>query len=444
MARLVPPLTLAWIVATFAAGISLERLWDVELGTPLPPVLFNVAEEVSLGWALLAVVVLVGGVAAAPALLRLRPWAFAGAVTAVALAVRLAVNATRSGPEGWNDPFDESFEAKNEYPQALPALEDGVRFFLDRFDELVPALPPHPAGHPPGLLLVLHWLGIDSPNGVTALLIAAGILAVPLTYAVARRILDEERARMATLLSAFASGTTLYGVTSGDALFATLGTAAAALLLTSPRVAATAGAAVVAIGAFFSYALPATAVWALLTRAGPGARHLNIAVPDTFTLRGQARSREGVRHVVGIAVACGAAVAGFYGVLYVVAGFELPEVLASTEDVYRAGVAGDRPYAFWVFGSPAAFLAFMGLPITWYLARAVAERHVAALALVAVLVVSAVGGFTKAETERIWLMYVPLACVAAATVLPRAKLPLVLGLLALQSLAVELIFGTVW
>ena len=29
-------------------------------------------------------------------------------------------------------------------------------------------------------------------------------------------------------------------------------------------------------------------------------------------------------------------------------------------------------------------------------------------------------------------------------VLPRARLPLVLGLLAAQSLAVELIFGTVW
>ena len=420
VARLVPPLTLAWIAATFVVGISLERVWGLELGTPLPPALFDFAGDVG-PWVLLAVAVLVGGVAAVPALLRLRPWAFAGAVTVMALAVRLAVGAARSGPEGWNDAFDESFEAKNEYPQALPALDNGARFFLDRFAELVPALPVHAAGHPPGLLLVLHWLGIDSPDGVSALLIATGVLAVPLTYAVARRILDEDRARMATLLSAFASGTTLYGVTSGDALFTTLGAAGAALLLASPRVAATAGAAVVAVGAFFSYALPATAVWALLVRL-----------------------RKGARETLAIAVACGVALVALYAALYAIAGFELPEVIASTEEIYRTGVASERPYAFWLFGSPAAFLAFTGLPIAWYLARAAAERHVAALALVAVLVVSSVGGFTKAETERIWLMYVPLACVAAAAVVPRAKLPLVLGLLAAQSLAIELIFGTVW
>jgi hypothetical protein len=39
---------------------------------------------------------------------------------------------------------------------------------------------------------------------------------------------------------------------------------------------------------------------------------------------------------------------------------------------------------------------------------------------------------------------VPLACVAAAAVLPPKRVPLVLGLLAAQTLAVELLFGTVW
>ena len=38
----------------------------------------------------------------------------------------------------------------------------------------------------------------------------------------------------------------------------------------------------------------------------------------------------------------------------------------------------------------------------------------AAVALAVVVVVAAVAGFTKAETERIWLFLVPLACVAAA------------------------------
>ncbi len=421
--RLVPPLVLLFVAATFAVGIGLERIGDEELGTPLPPWLFDVHRDVS-AWAVLAVLVLVGAVALAPRLLSLRsPWAFALATTAIATAIRLAVGAARAGPEGWNDAFDESFEAKNEYPQALPALDDGVRFFLDRFAELVPALPVHAAGHPPGLLLVLHWLGIDSPDGVSALLIAAGVLAVPLTYALARRLLDEDRARVATLLSAFASATTLYGVTSGDAAFATIGVAAAALLLGSRAIAMTLGAATVAIGALFSYALPATAAWAVLMRAAAKPR---------------------LRDAAPVAAACAIALIALFALLYAATGFELPSVIAATEDAYREGVASQRPYAFWLFGSPAAFLAFLGLPITWYFARAAAERDVAALALVAIIVISAVGGFTKAETERIWLMYVPLACVAAAAVLPGRRLTLALALCAAQSLAVELIFGTVW
>ncbi|HEX2087575.1 MAG TPA: hypothetical protein VHF89_17960, partial [Solirubrobacteraceae bacterium] len=61
-----------------------------------------------------------------------------------------------------------------------------------------------------------------------------------------------------------------------------------------------------------------------------------------------------------------------------------------------------------------------------------------------VVVASALGGFTKAETERIWLFLVPLVCLAAAAVLPRARLVAVLAALLAQALAVELLFGTVW
>jgi methylthioxylose transferase len=60
-----------------------------------------------------------------------------------------------------------------------------------------------------------------------------------------------------------------------------------------------------------------------------------------------------------------------------------------------------------------------------------------------VVAVSAAGGFTKAETERIWLPFVPLACVAAAA-LPIRRIRSVLVALGLQALAVELLFNTVW
>ena len=53
-------------------------------------------------------------------------------------------------------------------------------------------------------------------------------------------------------------------------------------------------------------------------------------------------------------------------------------------------------------------------------------------------------GYTKAETERIWLFMVPLACLSAAQSQSAGRLRLVLVLLGLQALAVELLFNTIW
>ena len=57
---------------------------------------------------------------------------------------------------------------------------------------------------------------------------------------------------------------------------------------------------------------------------------------------------------------------------------------------------------------------------------------------------AAVAGFTKAEVERIWLVFAPLACLAAAAALQERHLRPVLGLLGAQALAWELLWNTVW
>ena len=403
-----------FVAATFAAGLVLDARGE-RLGTPRPPLAFDVDVHASLGWVVLAALLVALAIGLVPRLAALPPARFAAALFGLALVVRLAVGAMRFGPEGWDDPFNESFEAKNEYLPALPGLDAvGVRFFLDHFDELVPALPVHAAGHPPGLLLVLHWLGLDTPAAATTLVVAAGALAVPATYLLGRSVLDEERARVAGVLSAFACATTLYGVTSADALYAALGTGVAVLLVRAPA----AGAAALAVASFFSYAVLAVGAWAALIAP--------------------------LRRALQLAVLCAAALVAFYAALWALTGFALWDVVPATEEVYRDSVARLRPYWFWLFGSPAAFLAFLGLPITWYAARALGERHPAAVALAVVILISAVGGFTKAETERIWLMYVPLACVAAAAALSPRRLPLALALLSMQALAIEVLFGTVW
>jgi hypothetical protein len=61
-----------------------------------------------------------------------------------------------------------------------------------------------------------------------------------------------------------------------------------------------------------------------------------------------------------------------------------------------------------------------------------------------VIAVAAGGGFTKAETERIWLFLVPLVCVAAGPELARSRLQIVLAALAAQALIVSILAGTVW
>jgi len=53
-------------------------------------------------------------------------------------------------------------------------------------------------------------------------------------------------------------------------------------------------------------------------------------------------------------------------------------------------------------------------------------------------------GYTKAETERIWIFLVPMACLAAARALPERHLRPVLVVMVAQALAIEVLFHTMW
>ena len=410
------------IAATIAYGLTTgpERL-----GTPLPPFLYDWDPGIG-ALAPAAVAVLVLGVVLGPRLRApaLSPLAFAAATLALALVLRLGVAVARDGVLGWYGAYAEpSFEAANEYLPALPALDFGLRLFLDTFAEIGTALPVHAIGHPPGLLATMHLLGIDSAQGMAALTIGAGALSVPLAYVLARRLLDEARARTATLLYAFAPSAVLHGATSADALYATLALlAAVALVSARRRIALTLGPASLALPSFFSYASLAVGAFATLVLA----------------------RRDGLRRALVLAGTSAAGLVLAYSLLHLVSGFDPLGTLASTATVYGEGIASRRPYAFWLFGSPVAFLVAAGLPLAWLGLRALGARDTVAVALFAVVAISALLGFSKAETERIYLFLVPLLCLAAATVLPERRLPAVLGALAIQALAMELALLTVW
>jgi len=422
--RLLPRVAGVVAVATVAGGLAIKAS-GTDLGTPLPPFVSTWAPDVD-PQALLAAAVLATAVFAGPSLVRrpASPAGFAALAAAVSLAAGLALSSSRAGTIGWYAVFDQRFswEAPNEYLVSLPALQYGPQFFLDHFAELAPSLSVHPAGHPPGFLLLLDAFRITTPPATGALCIGASGALAPLTYAIGRGQLGEARARVAALLVALSPDVLIFGITSADAVFAAAGTAALWGLLANPRAARLAGAAGVAVASLLSWALLALIPLAAVVRLRNGS----------------------LRAAVTLVAWCALVLIAFYAVLYTATGYDPIGTYQANEHVYRAGIAAIRPYEFWVFGSPVAFGVALGLPIAYYALRAIAAGQPIALALAVVVGVSSLLGFTKAETERIWLFLVPIAALAAASVLPPHRLRLALMLLALQALVVELLFYNVW
>lgn len=428
-ARALPFTVMAAVALVVAVGLTLTavlepRAFGSWLGAPLPP-LFAFWSPTFGAWSVAAVAAVAAAVLAAPRLAsgRLGALVFAGAAFVLGLGLRLASSAARDGPAAWAAPFGDEPRAGTEYLPALPGIEGlGAVAYLDRFAAIMPTLPVHASAHPPGTIVLLHLLGIDTATAMAALTIVVGALAVPLTYALGRTVLGERHARVAALLLAFCPAALLYGATSVDAMFATLALVAAVPLASRARLARPLGAAALALASLFSWALLAIGAWATLL----------------------AWLRWGLGPAVRVALWSGAAVVAANALLYATIGYDPIAALDTAGHLYGIGVSGVRPYWYWVLGSPAAFAIAIGLPLTWLVARAAALRHSPALALVALVATAALLGFSKAETERIWLFMAPLACIAAAPLLGENRLRLVIALLAAQALATELLFYTLW
>src|SRR5215207_551952 len=108
--RAVPVAAFAGLAATVAAGLWLARHDGRELGVPFPPFVGRWDPAIT-AWALAAAALVGLAVWAAPRLLAVRPAAFAAAVFALTLALRLALAASSRGAGEWSRVFDPaSFE----------------------------------------------------------------------------------------------------------------------------------------------------------------------------------------------------------------------------------------------------------------------------------------------------------------------------------------------
>jgi methylthioxylose transferase len=415
--KIVAPLGMAAMAATVVIGLSLD--WSgIQLGVPHPPFIGAYGPQANI-LELVTIPCFVAAVALVPYLLRLKPALFAAGLYTTTLILRVTLNTGRGGTHQLDRALfvGPKGEGKNEYLPSLAAFDYGPRFVLDRFAELVPSLPVHSAGHPPGLLLVMHYLSLDTSPRLTAFILFVGAASAPLTYVLAKRLFDEDVARVAGLVAAFAPAMLHFGATSADAVYLTLGLLAAiGLVGPLPWI----GAVALAVASLFAWSLLAVAAWAALL----------------------VWRRNGLTAALELGAVTGAILLALHALFALATGFDPVGTLKATSHVYEIGIASRRPYAYWLFGSPTAFLLILGVPIAWLALRRLGDRRPEALAIFAVIAISSVLGFTKAETERIWLFLAPLVILCAAPLVRRPQL--LIAALAVQAVVYELLFDTLW
>ncbi|MFZ0384333.1 MAG: hypothetical protein WAL22_01600 [Solirubrobacteraceae bacterium] len=443
--RWVPAGVVTVVALTIGAGLINHFRRGVDLGSALPPFLMSWTPDVR--WpAAIAFVLAVGCAGLAPwAIERVRSGAaFAALGYVVTLAVGLSVGAARLGIAGWSHVFDlgpgGAFEAKFEYLPALPALHRGVAYYVGHFPQLLPALPTHVKGNPPGPLVGMQLLGLTTPGRLAAACMIVGSLVTPLTYSLGRSLgsggnpgraaggasgaalVDaERRGRIAATFAAFSPCVLIYGFTSADFVFAAMAAAVAWLLVSRHGRVVALGCVAAGAGAFFSWVLLAIPAWAVVV----------------------SYMRDGRRPALRLALGAAAGVIGVTLLLVAIWGYDPIAILRAVHHAYGKGAAAHRPYAFWLLGSPAAWVTLLGPPIVWLTLRSLQRGEPAAAALALIVAVSTISGFTKAETERIWLPYVPLACAAAAAT-PVTRLRLWLVAMATIAVVVRVLFGTTW
>jgi hypothetical protein len=280
--------------------------------------------------------------------------------------------------------------------------------YLRTFTERLPHYPTHVRGHPPGTVLIawaLKELGQPGPTPFLLVILTAWVLGVAAVLMALRAVAEEEAARRAALPVALAPGV-VWVATSVDALFVGVSAVALALVVVALTKAPSLRADALALvgGAIFGGAM-------LLTYG---------AVLLVFVPLAVAFQRQRVRPLVA-AAAGGAAVLG--GVA--AAGFWWLDGLTAVRSEYDKGLASDRPYSYFVIANLAVFAVACGPALSAGIS-AVHPRvwqsrlWVLALGALVCVLVADLSGLSKAETERIWLPFVPWALTIVATTDERA------------------------
>ncbi len=287
----------------------------------------------------------------------------------------------------------------------------------------------HVRGHPPGfslMLLAMRRLGLGSAwaaAGVSFLGVGSSVGAVGFTV---WRISGIEALRRALPFLALAPYAVWQG-TSADAFYAGAAATGVALLVTAMTterpivegVAALVGGVVIGATCFLTFGAPTLAP--LVLALAWNTRKVRWAAPA----------------LVGVAAVVAAFSAFDYWWI---------DGLNNTRAFYAAGTAQFRP-AFYFFFANVAVLAIAVGPAALAGLTRLAHNRIAVIVFGALLCVALAdaSGLSKAETERIWLIYMPWISVAAATLATTVRRQRMwLGSQALTAVILQVVLVSKW
>ena len=261
----------------------------------------------------------------------------------------------------------------------------------------------HAKGHPPAFLLLLKALaalGLARPwvaGALSYIGVGVGVAAVLLTV---RRAGGEGLARRLAPFLVVAPYAVWMG-TSADAFYAAIGAVGALLMVAAvtsshagrSRVQALGGGVVLGLLLFFTYGGVMFGLVVIVLTVGVG-RHDLRRLMTVATIG-----------VVGVCIVIGAfAAAGFWW-------FDGANV---TRGFYWAGTAQFRPANYFLVGNLGAALIAIGPATIYGLSRLRDRRALLIMASGAVALLAAdVSQYSKAEVERIWLLFYPWLMVGA-------------------------------
>jgi hypothetical protein len=324
-----------------------------------------------------------------------------------------------------------------EYLETARATDD-VSELLRTYTDRIPYSaddnwPTHVAGHPPGALLffvglVRLGLGGDLEAGLVVTAIAATVAPAVL---VTLRALDKEQLARRAAPFLVLTPAAVFMAVSADAMFA----AVAAWGLATLAIAGTASTWTRAV------------LWSVVAGLLLGScMLLSYGLPLLGLLA--VAVLISARSWLPLVVAAAAALVVVLG--FAAAGFVWWEAYPVLVDRYWDGVAGERPYSYWVWANLGALLLCAGPLLGAGLAHLTAtgrraDRTLLLLvgaAAIAVLVAD-LSGLSKSEVERIWLPFIPWLTLSLA-LLPDRWRRWGLGLQLATALLVQHLLYTSW